>query len=887
MEEAPRFSSHQEELSYLHERVAQMEQQLRARGEDPAVENLIQHEVEGYQGIVGAGDAVSLEMAPDNNDEVMSEFTALMQEGGITKALAAVESLGDAHLVDDVHRFLVQYIKGGYVPQGLKEGTRLHRELRYTLLQILFPKAEKDEREPVQTTHTQVGQFMQGLASLFEASRRRGVNIIVELASPLGLETVVSYVAVPDEHVELVSQQIRAAFEGVRLVVTPNDYNVFVEGGVTAMSRATLKSAPILPLQVAREDTLDALRSMYISLSEVGPERGAALQFVIRPGDKTFTHYGNRVIQEVNKGVNRVEALKTPRTYAGMFAKDVVHSLFTRKDPEEEKEQQPSTDSEFLNLINEKLSSPVYEVVVRALASSGSANDANTLLSQLQGSFTHFARGNGNQLIFVPAPSERDFSYRTFNAGEAINLSVNELAVMVPLGSRLDTDLPELEKSRATEVPAPLDLPTEGLWIGNNVFRGQARQVFLSEEDRLRHLYAIGQTGTGKSTFLKHLVTQDIMAGNGVCFIDPHGSDVLDILSHIPPERYGDVIYFDPAYRDRVFGLNLLEYDQQYPEQKTFVVNELLNIFRKLYGQTPEAMGPAFEQYFRNATLLVMEDPASGSTLLDISRVLSDEAFRKLKLSRSKNGVVNQFWNKIAGQAGGDAALENIVPYITNKFDDFTANDMMRPIIAQERSSLRFREIMDSKKILLVNLAKGRLGERNANLLGLVLVGKLFMAALSRVDATSSLPPFYLYIDEFQNITTDSIAQILSEARKYGLGMTLAHQFMAQIPEDIHDAVFGNVGSMAAFRVGAEDAEAFNPVFGEIFTANDLMNIENYHAHVRLLARGVPQPPFTLQTPALGEGNEAQIDDLRTLSYLTYAKDRERVEESVRRKMGV
>ncbi len=430
---------------------------------------------------------------------------------------------------------------------------------------------------------------------------------------------------------------------------------------------------------------------------------------------------------------------------------------------------------------------------------------------------------------------------------------------------------------------APLELPHDGLLLGTNTFRGTTTDVRIDEQDRLRHLYVIGQTGTGKTSFMKTLIEADIKAGRGVCFIDPHGNDILDVLAAVPPERYEDVIYFDPAYIERPFGLNLLEYDPAHPEQKTFIVNELLAIFRRLYGDVPESMGPAFEQYFRNATLLVMEDPASGSTLLDIARVLSDAEFRNLKLAKSNNPVVNQFWTKIATQAEGEASLQNIVPYITNKFDDFTANDFMRPIVGQQESSFKFRDIIDGKKILLVNLSKGRLGERNANLLGLIIVGKLFMAALSRADdPRGTFPPFFLYIDEFQNITTDSIPGILSEARKYKLALTIAHQFLAQVDEKIRDAVFGNVGSMAIFRVGEEDGEFFAKQFAPVFGARDFVNIENYNAYLRLLARGVPQKPFNIKTLPPVVGNPDQIDDLRQLSYLTYGRDRATIEASIK-----
>ena len=296
-------------------------------------------------------------------------------------------------------------------------------------------------------------------------------------------------------------------------------------------------------------------------------------------------------------------------------------------------------------------------------------------------------------------------------------------------------------------------------------------------------------------------------------------------------------------------------------------------------------MGPMFEQYFRNAALLVLEDTSSGSTLLDVSRVLSDAKFRELKLSRSKNPVVNQFWQEVATQAGGEQSLQNIVPYITSKFDVFMANDFLRPIIAQQKSSFNLRQIMDERKILLVNLAKGRLGDANAHLLGLILVGKILMAALSRVDTPADkISPFYLYIDEFQNITTDSISVILSEARKYKLSLNIAHQFIAQLEDKIKNAVFGNVGSIASFRVGAEDADFLVKQFEPVFRATDLINLDNYNAYVRILSGGRPSKPFNIQITPPKKGDTGQIDSLRNQSYEQYGRPREEIEQEIKKK---
>ena len=399
----------------------------------------------------------------------------------------------------------------------------------------------------------------------------------------------------------------------------------------------------------------------------------------------------------------------------------------------------------------------------------------------------------------------------------------------------------------------------------------------------MRHFYIIGQTGTGKSKFLTNMISQDIRSGAGVCFIDPHGTDIEEVLGAIPPEREQDIIYFDPSRMDRAIGLNMMEYDYNRPEQKTFVVNELFSIFQKLYGANPESMGPMFEQYFRNSAMLVMEDPESGNTLMDISRVMADARFRRQKLEKATNPVLIQFWREIATKAGGEGALENIVPYITSKIDPLTANDYLRPIIGQQQSSFNFRLLMDERKILLVNLAKGRLGELNANLIGMIFVGKILMAALSRVDdPLQKFPPFYLHIDEFQNISTPSIASILSEARKYKLGLSVAHQYIAQLDPVIRDAVFGNVGSMAVFRVGNEDAQALENQFHPTFSVHDIMNIPNFNAYMRVLANGVPTPAFSVAALPPIVSNPARATQLMEQSLARYGRPRNEVEEEIR-----
>jgi hypothetical protein len=520
------------------------------------------------------------------------------------------------------------------------------------------------------------------------------------------------------------------------------------------------------------------------------------------------------------------------------------------------------------------------------VTSAGTEQRAKEILADIESAYNQFLNTSGNGLKFkrvekkALATLTHDFAYRIFAEDTIFPLNTAELSSIMHFPSETGHVAPQLKKSKAATAPAPLDIPTEGIMLGTNKHRNAVTDIHMAPEDRLRHFYVIGQTGTGKTTILKNMIVQDIKNGDGVCMIDPHGSDIVEILAQIPKERYEDIIYFDPSHVERPMAMNMLEYDVRYPEQKTFVVNEMLAIFNKLFDMKT-AGGPAFEQYFRNSALLVMDHPESGNTLLDISRVLSDKNFRDMKLSHCKNPLIKQFWDN-AAKTTGEQGLSNYVPYITNKFDVFLSNDIMRPVVAQEKSSFNFRDIMDNKKILLVNLAKGKLGDINSSLIGLIIVGKILMAALSRVDIPESeRSPFYLYIDEFQNVTTDSISTILSEARKYKLSLNVAHQFISQLEEDIRDSVFGNVGSMSVFRVGAEDAEFLEKQFSPVFTAKDIMNLDNHNAYVKMLSHGKLIKPFNMDNILNPRPSLEKVENLKELSYLKYGEDREIIEEAI------
>ncbi len=907
------FRTPEEEIQYLRAQVAEKDRQLRVAGESAPAQHLVQEVVREYRAIpahealsdehrmlTSELNAIALDLPPDDDDGTIQELMGVVREKGVKNALSVAERMGNPHVEDDFHRALVAYILKGYPTPGLRERTPEWYLLHMTLYEVALPEPSKQDVErPLKELVSAMEQFYAGMFACVGDRVDDQRHFTVELAVSSEREDIVFYVAVPTNKRDLFEKQVLSVFSKARVREVPSDYNIFGHHNVTVGAKVRLARDGGLPLKDYRDfdhDPLSVIVNAFTKLAVVG--EGAALQFVINPVGQEITTRYRDVLRKVEKGMKLNEALKdTPETSAGevfKFFKEVAG--IGKKDAREEKGDHPlHIDQTLIEELKKKLESPIALVNIRILASASDAHRARLMLQDVSSSFSQFENVKGNTMTFSMVEGKEmlayaeDFSFRRFSARDALKLSVREITTMLHFPTHKIGATPQLRRARAALAPAPVGLPSSGTLLGTNEFRGRETNAYLTDEDRERHLYIIGQTGTGKTNFMKNLIMQDIERGAGVCFIDPHGSDIEDVLSRIPEERLDDIVYFDPADTEHVLSLNMLEFDPRYPEQKTFVVNELLSIFRKLYGKgNPEAMGPAFEQYFRNSTLLVMEDVATGNTLLDISRIFADARYRELKLSRCKNPVVLQFWRDIASKTTGDQGLANYAPYITNKFDTFTSDEIMRPIISMQESSFRLREVMDSRKILLINLAKGRLGDANAHLLGLVLVGKILMAALSRVDAAvEDRPPFYLYIDEFQNVTTDSIAVILSEARKYKLSLTIAHQYLTQVEEGIREAVFGNVGSMAVFRVGAEDAEVFEKQFTPVFDAQDIMNIEMGNCYVKLLAKGVPQPPFSIKVPPPRRGSPERAAHAKKLSAMRYARPRAEVAREIAMRYGI
>jgi hypothetical protein len=783
-------------------------------------------------------------------------------------------------------------ITGFALADGIRKRGSISRALNMVLFLITLPRdtagnsGQKQEKELISVME----QFYSSLSNIHS----RGWNkfmfgepyISLEMSVHHIGEEIHFYTAVPKSHERIFEHQLHGVFPNADIQKV-KDYNIFNPKGVSAGAYLKLKDVPIVPLKTYQTLEADPLGAIVNSLSKLQREgEGAAIQILIRPSHHDEVRFqAQKVAKEMQMGYDFKTAskrVKKPPTKE-------------EQQKEDEKYQAPkvatSYEAELVKGIQTKAGKPLFDTNIRLIVSAGSQERADQLLNELADSFVQFSSPELNSFVVSKSPRGRflnkllfNFSFRLFENSQVSVLSTEELSSIyhLPLTT---TSAPKLKylKSRASESPA--NLPQQGIILGKNLFRGEERLVRMLDKDRQRHVYIVGQTGTGKSTLLKSMIRQDIENGKGVCVIDPHG-DLADFaLSVIPQNRTDDVIYFDPGDIDHPMGLNMLEIDPRHPEQKTRVIDELFGIFDKLYD-LKETGGPMFEKYFKNSALLLLDDYEHEiPTLADISRVLINSQFRADKLSREKNPLVKEFWELEAQKAGGDASLANMAPYISSKVTSFVFNEFLRPVINQKKSAFNFRDVMDNQKILIINLSKGRIGDLNANLLGMVIIGKLLMAALSRVDmAESERKDFYLYVDEFQNFTTESIGIILSEARKYHLDLTIAHQFIKQLKEYVRDAVFGNVGSIVSFRIGPDDAEFLKNKFEPVFTPQDLINIDNLNAYVSLLINDQTTRPFNLALKTdnvFTAGSPEVAENVKRMSREKYSRPRDEVEREI------
>jgi len=776
---------------------------------------------------------------------------------------------------------------------------------------------EKDFREKISVME----QLYRNLYELGELSLKNIIRTFIFRADIISFELVAQqkvvefYIVVPRYYQSLVEKQITSYYTNADIQYE-KPYDIQEKGNKLKCYYAYEKNPFFFPIKTYKTIENDPLNDLTNIFSKLEENEKAVVQIALRPkknkkwnkkaeqagaamflGKDPSKHklpglgWLNSIFVGIFFGYDKVAKGQNQSQQSGPYgaASGFVRLLATRE--------------EVAKHIGEKAGQVGFDSVIRIIGSAKEKVKAESITNDVALALNLFRDNNMNwfqtrRIIFLDFINniiiKYNFIHRMIDTrflifGEKKSTLVpEELASMFHLPSSRYNLSPNIKWLQYKVVPAPVDLPDKGVLLGYNVYRGYKRNVYILREDRTRHHYCIGKSGSGKSVFLSWMARQDIIGGDGLCVIDPHGDLIEELIQFVPKERAKDVIIFNPADTERPMGLNILE--AKNPEQQDLASSQATEIFIKIFGD--EIFGPRIQHYFRNGCLTLMEDEEEGATLIDVPRIFVDDDFMKYKVSKVKNPVVRSFWEHEYAHTG-ERERQEMIPYFSAKFGPFITNSIMRNVIGQTKSAFNFRECMDAKKILLINLSKGKIGDLNTQLLGLVMVARLQMAAMSRVDIPESeRKDFYLYVDEFQNFATDSFCSILSEARKYHLALIMAHQYIRQLEKkqdtSIRDAVFGNVGTMMSFKVGADDAEYMAKEYAPVLTEQDVIGIANYKAYIKLNIHNTTSRPFSLETIYDMSSANKKIGDIVTqYSRMKYGRKKEFVDQEIAARIGI
>jgi len=785
-----------------------------------------------------------------------------------------------------------------YYQKILREAKNYERGLKMVPLKIHLPPSSddiegngRDSRDVAEEVISQAQVMYNIIASTATKGFKSRVygqrHVTFEIVASKGI--IHYYVAVPLVLEDVIKQAVIAAYPTARLEQV-EEQNVFSKVGKasgTIGGEFSLKKPYVFPIATYQETKRDAVQTILSALSNLTHEDGAAIQILIRPANENWSKSALSEASNIRKGKKKVSGfgdILKPKDLAAALWKPPETNDKDKK-PEDHTTQLSTVDQGRIEAIEEKTRHPGYETLIRVVASSNTSARSQAILKNIVSSFSLFEATSRNGFKFSPAKNIESFNtsfiFRFFpqNTTGMILNSV-ELATLFHLPDQKSTPTSGLQRQMSKQVDGPYQSLEEGFLLGYNVFRGVKKQIRLGTVDRRRHTYIIGQTGTGKSGLLENLALQDMLDGKGFAFVDPHGDSVKSLLGMVPKERVEDVVYFSPGDMDFPVGLNLFEFENV--EQRDFLVQEAIAMLYRLYdpGHTG-IIGPRYEHWFRNAALTIMADP-KGTSFIDIPQVFNDNDFAKAKLKHVTDQTVLDFWNKEMAQTS-DYHKSEVLGWFVSKFGAFLSNEMMRNIIGQTKSGFNLREIMDNKKILLVDVSKGKLGELNSQLLGMIFVMKFQAAAMGRADIPEDQRvDFSLYVDEFQNFATDSFESILSEARKYRLNLILANQFMTQLTDKIREAIIGNVGTIISGRIGVTDAELMVKKFAPVFDVEDLTKLPNFETVASVMINNVPSAPFSMSLiPPLGKPNPQLAEALKNLSAAKYGRPRKVVETEI------
>ena len=738
----------------------------------------------------------------------------------------------------------------------IKEASIEKKSLDAEIFEVRLPKTNEVEIQAAD-------QMFSGLLNIGEKLKGKqkfvGANNFVSF-EVVGLpETIRFYVVTSKSVSNTVEKAINGAYPTAE-VIKVDEYNIFNDGSKVDFAVLKLNKDSYKPIRTYEELSTDSLSSILTTMSKLRLGEAAAFQVVITSAGSGWREAGKKFVAKVRHN---------------------------NSDPEKKKIDAPE---DMLASIEKKCEKGGFYVDLRLVSVARTIGEASQTLNTMTSSFSQFKKEGSNEFVKVSVKKNmknkfiEDFIYRIPRETSILNTA--ELATIMHFPNKM-INTPHINWLLSKRAPATAGIPSTGdLWLGNNFYRDVNKPIFMMREDRRRHMYMVGKTGSGKSYMLQQMALQDIINGEGIAFLDPHGDSAEWLLERIPPHRIEDVIYWDPSDTERPLGFNIIEY---YDEQdKHRVVNAILGMMQKMFDPHNQGItGPRFERAVRNAMLTVMEE--EGTTLVEVLRILSDQNYANKKIPNIKDELVKRYWtDEIANTQ--EFHKSEVLGYIVSKFDRFVTNKLARNIFGQAKSGFNMRWVMDNQKVLIVNLSKGLIGEENAQFLGLLLVPRILSAAMSRADMRQDdRKDFYLYVDEFQNFSTEDFAQILSEARKYRLNLIVANQYITQIDEKIRDAVFGNVGSVISFKVGNQDAQFLESVFMPVFDANDLVNLENVNAYVKIIYQGESPPAFSINTnykyatfDIPKDGDKRTGDIVKNLSRYRYGRDRALVEAEMR-----
>ncbi|MFH1444399.1 MAG: type IV secretory system conjugative DNA transfer family protein [Candidatus Peregrinibacteria bacterium] len=796
----------------------------------------------------------------------------------------------------------------------------MRREQDLVFLQILVPKKESKQDREVESEKFSVGHdfkmvlgvmdhLYQSLHSLYSTSPTRFWRgqpfFSMEYAALAG--EILFFVVCPRSVSHLVEKQMTAFYPDV-IIDEVEDYNIFTDSSVVS-AQVLLPKKPFASVFRSYEQLKsDPLNTITNAFSKFKISEGAAIQFVLRPvrsgWQQKLQKEAVRLINPKKKGLSFWNPLHWISAVINLFLPG--SDLTPQQERQSTGERVSQMVEEYSKAVDEKAGSPGFRTVIRVVTSSDTVSRSSQLLDTVLASFSQFDGVRGNRFRKPHFVNQRSIVERFIRRSPRRTLLQSLASPKLLLGTAELTSffhLPNIKYNKVETIkwqnfkiaPSPKDIPEEGMFLGVNSHRGEKKKIFIKNEDRFRHFYIIGQTGTGKSSIIQIMARQDFHAGNGMCVIDPHGSLIEDLLPYIPRERADDVIYFNPADTERPMGLNLLEGKTQ--EERDLIALDAMNMMVKMFGN--EVFGPRIQDYFRNGCLTLMEDEEEGGAITDLVKLFTDEEWQKYKVSKVKNPIVRSFWEKQMAMTG-QREKQEMIPYFAAKFGQFYTNTLMRNIVGQTKSAFDIADVMNSGKILLANLSKGLVGDINAQLLGMIFVSKMQVAAMRRQrEDASKRNDFFLYIDEFQNFVTESIESILSEARKYRLGLILAHQYIGQLEKEdrlsgkvsLKGAIFGNIGTMMFYKIGPQDAEVCAKEMAPVFSEQDLVNMDAFKGAMKLCIDGKPSRPFTVEVPRpwldTTFTKDAQAAEaFKQLSRLTYGRQKDFVSREILRRIG-